>query len=65
MKITKGKNSIDKGRYPVKVVYQPLTKLVGRLKDKSSKIIYVDNKQLRDTQKGMNCDVKNSKLEGE
>lgn len=49
----------------MKLVDQPLIKLVRRLKDKSSKIIYIDNKQLRDTQKGMNCDVKNSKLEGE
>ena len=37
------KNLIGKGKYPVKVD-QPLTKLVGRLKDKSSKIIYMHNK---------------------
>ena len=34
-----------------KVVDQPLTKLVGRLKDKSSEIIFIYNALLRDTQK--------------
>ena len=43
MKITKEKNLIGKGKYIVKTVDQPLIKLVGRLKDKSSKLIYIHN----------------------
>lgn len=35
-KIMKGRNLIGKGKYAVRVVDQPLTKLAGRLKDKSS-----------------------------
>ena len=50
MKITKGKNLMGKGKHIVKVVNQPLPKLIGRLKDKSSKIVYIYNKQLRDRQ---------------
>ena len=60
MKIMKGKTSpIKEINYTVKVVNQPCTKLVGRLKEKSSKIIYICNKQLRDIQnKNVKCDVK-------
>ena len=43
-KFTKGKISLVKGKHIVKVVDQPLIKLVGRLKDKSSKIIYIYRK---------------------
>ena len=41
---------INKGKYTLKVINQLLitTKLVGRLKDKSSKSIYSHNKQLSD-----------------
>ena len=46
MKITK--NIIGKGKYTVKVVNQPCTKLLERLKN-TSKIIYIHIKQLRDT----------------
>ena len=38
------KNHIGKVKYTVKVVAQPLIKLLGRLKDKSSKIIYIHSK---------------------
>ena len=41
MKITEGKNLTGKGKYIVKAVNQPCIKLVGRLKDKSSKIMYI------------------------
>ena len=44
------KKLTSKGRYAVKVENHPSTKLVGMLKDKSSQIIYIHNKQLRDTQ---------------
>ena len=40
----------SKGKHTVKVGNHPHTKVVGRLKDKNSKIIYIHNKQLRDTQ---------------
>ena len=40
----KGKNFIGKGKHTVNVVDQPLIKLVGTLKNKSSKIIYINNK---------------------
>ena len=48
------------------VVYQPLIKLKGRLKDKSSKITYIHNKQLRDTlkQNDLKHDVKEIKYVG-
>ena len=39
------------GKHTVKVGNQPHTKLVGRLKGRSSKIFYIHNKQLRNTQK--------------
>ena len=38
------KNLIGKGKYTIKVLDQTLTKLVGRLKDKSRKIIYIHHK---------------------
>ena len=41
---------IGKGKYIAKVVNQPFIKLVGSLKDKSSKIIYVHDKWIKDTQ---------------
>ena len=41
MKIMKGKKLIIKGKHTVKVGNHPHTKLVGRLKDKSGKIIYI------------------------
>ena len=47
IKITKGKYLIGKGKYTVMVEDQPLIKLIGRLKDKSSNTIYIHNKQLR------------------
>ena len=43
------KKLTGKGKQAVKVGNHPYTKLVGRLKSKS-KIIYIHNKQLRDTQ---------------
>ena len=39
-----------KSKHTVTVGNHPNTKLVGKLKDKSSKIIYNHNKQIRDTQ---------------
>ena len=50
MKIMGEKKLIGKDKYIVKVVNQPHRKLVGRLKDKSTKITYHHNNQLRDTQ---------------
>ena len=38
------KTLIDKDKHIVKVVDQPLIKLLGRLKKKSSKIIYIYSK---------------------
>ena len=43
IKIMKGKMSLVKVNM-VKAVDQPHTKLTGRLKDKSSKIVYIHNK---------------------
>ena len=40
----------SKGKYTIKVGNHPYTKLVERIKDESSKIICIYNKQLRDTQ---------------
>lgn len=48
------KNLTGKGKQVVvvvKVVDQPPVKLVGRFKDKSSKIIYIPNKQLSNSPK--------------
>ena len=55
MKITKGK-----GKYTGKEVNQPHIKLARKLKDKSSKIIYIHSKWYK-TGKGVKYDVKNSK----
>ena len=55
-------NNFDgKSKYTEKLVNQLCIKLVGRLKDKSGKIIYIHSKQLRDTQTDLKYDVKNSK----
>ena len=39
-------------------------KLLGRLKDRSSKIMYINNKQLKNTQKHVKYEVENRKLGG-
>ena len=44
------KKLISKGKHTVKVGNHLTHKLEGGLKDKSSKIIYIHNKQLRDIQ---------------
>ena len=44
------RNLIGKIKIILKVVDQSFTELVGRLKDQSSKIIYIRNKYLRDIQ---------------
>ena len=44
------RNLIGKIKIILKVVDQSFTELVGRLKDQSSKIIYIHNKYLRDIQ---------------
>lgn len=41
IKIVKEKNVIGKDKYTVKLVSQPCIGLVGRLKDKSNKIISI------------------------
>ena len=46
MKIKKGKKIFSKGKYTIKVVSYPCIKLVGRLEDTRSKIIYIHSKQL-------------------
>ena len=43
------KNHSSKGKH--KCRNHPHTKPAGRLKDKSSKILYIHDKKLRDTQK--------------
>lgn len=40
----KGKNLAGKGKYTVKALNQPGINLVGRLKNCSSKVIYIHNK---------------------
>ena len=57
IKVIKEYNLIGKGKYTVKVVDQPLIKLVGRIKKQSSKIIYIHDRQLQDIQ---NKKVKNN-----
>ena len=42
---------MGKGKHIVEVRNYPYPKLGGRLNDRSSKIIYIPNKQLKDTQK--------------
>ena len=44
------KKLTNKGKHTVNVGNHLHTKLVQRQKDKSSKISYIQNKQLRDTQ---------------
>ena len=46
----------------IKVANQLLTKLVGRLKDQCSKIIYICSKLLRHTENKKIYDVKKKKL---
>ena len=46
----------------VKVINQLLTKLVGRLKDQCSKIVYICSKLLRATENKKKYDVKKKKL---
>lgn len=46
----------------IKVANQLLTKLVGRLKDQCSKIIYIYSKLLRHTENKKIYDVKKKKL---
>lgn len=50
---SESRNLTGKGNYTKKkkkVANQPLIKLIGRLTDKSNKIIYIHNEQVRDTQ---------------
>ena len=56
----------SKGKYKVKVGNHPDMKLVGTLKDKSSKIIYIHNKRLRDTLNKLylKYDIKKSNHDG-
>ena len=55
-----------KGKHRIKVGNHPRTKLVGRLKDKRSKIICIHDKQLRDAQKiDVKYSIKNSNHRGE
>ena len=49
-KITKEKILISKSKHTVNVENQPHIKLVGRLKDKHNKTIYIHNKYLREKQ---------------
>ena len=44
------KKLTGKGKHTGKVRNHPHTKLVGRFKDKSNKIIYIHNKHLKDKQ---------------
>ena len=50
------KKLTSKGKHKEKVVDQLLIKLVGRLKDKSNKIIYINNEQLWDM-KNKKCKI--------
>ena len=47
MKITKENNLTNKGIYTVKLVGQPLIKLVRKLKDKSIKLIQIHNSHIQ------------------
>lgn len=49
-KYSERRNLTGKDNYTKKVANQPLIKLVGRLTDKSNKIIYIHNKHVWDTQ---------------
>ena len=55
-----------KGKYAIKVGSHPNTKLAERFKDKSSKIIRIYNKQLKDTQNNLDVkyNIKNSNCKG-
>ena len=44
------KKLIGKGKHTVKAENHPHIKLIERLKDKSSKLIYIQNKELTNTQ---------------
>ena len=44
------KKLTSKGKYTIKVGNHPHTKLVGQLKEKSGRIIYIHDKKLRVTQ---------------
>ena len=57
-KIMKWKSLTSKGKHTIKVGNHLHTKLVGWLKGKSSKIICIHNKQLRDTIKDSNHEVR-------
>ena len=46
-----------KGKRQIKVGNHPRTKLVGRVRDKSSKIICIHSEQLRDAQKIIRCKI--------
>ena len=50
------KKFIGKGEHRVKVGNHPHTKVVGTLKDKSSKIMCIHNKQLTDIQR-ISCKI--------
>ena len=54
-------NFTCKGKHTVKVVGQPVVKLVERLEEKSCKIIFMCIKQLRNTQNKNMYDFKNIK----
>ena len=61
----KKKSLIGEGKHIVKLVDQQLIKLVKRLKDKSSKITRIHNKELRNTQnKHVNLMSKTLKMRG-
>lgn len=61
------KNIIDKGKYLVKEVDQPITKLVWKLKYKNGKSMWNYNFKLRDVThiKGVKYDVKNINMGNE
>ena len=61
MKITKGEKSLVKAKYSKGS--KPHTKQVGRLREKSSKIIYIYNKQIH-TKKDVRYDVKTVNIGG-
>ena len=50
------KKLTGKDKHTVKVVNHPHTKVVGWLKDKTTKIICIHNKQLRDN-KTVRCEI--------
>ena len=61
----KRKSLTQEGKYTVKVTGQPIIYLGGKLKDKSTKFMYVHNKQLKDTQNQKNVKyIKNMWVKG-